>query len=88
MFTGVSCVVPEYDSSRMMISPHMRTGQRVVSVRHCITVAFLTPVSVSGILGRTYQLYGGSHCRVKVLCVICKNVYPLSEGCVCVCPPF
>ena len=27
----------------MMISAHMFTGQRVVVVRHCVTVAFLTP---------------------------------------------
>ena len=26
VFTGVSRVVPEYESSRMMISTHMRTG--------------------------------------------------------------
>ena len=43
VFTGVSRVVPEYESSRMMISAQMRTKQRVVVVRHCVTVAFLTP---------------------------------------------
>ena len=43
IFTGVSRVVPEYESSLMMISAHMRTGQRVVAVRHCVAVAFLTP---------------------------------------------
>ena len=42
MFTGVTLVVPEYESSRMMISAQMFTGQRVVVVRHCVTVAFLT----------------------------------------------
>ena len=35
----------------------------------------------------TYRPDGGSHCRVEVRGVLCKNVYPLSEGCVCVCPP-
>ena len=39
----MSRVVPEYESSPMMISAHMRTGQRVVAVRHCVAVAFLTP---------------------------------------------
>ena len=43
MFTGVSCAVPEYESSKMMISAQMRTGQGVVDVHHCVTVAFLTP---------------------------------------------
>ena len=43
MFAGVSRVVPEYDSSRMMISVQMRTDQRVVVVRNCVTVEFLTP---------------------------------------------
>ena len=43
VLTGVSRVVPEYESSQMMISAQMRTGQRVVVVRHCVTVAFLTP---------------------------------------------
>ena len=42
VFTGVTIVVPEYESSRMMISAQMFTGQRVVVVRHCVTVAFLT----------------------------------------------
>ena len=39
----MSRVVPEYESSRMMISAQMLTGQRVVAVRHCVNVAFLTP---------------------------------------------
>ena len=43
MFNGVSRVVPEYDFSRMIISAQMCTGKRVVAVRHCVTVAFLTP---------------------------------------------
>ena len=43
MFTGVSRVFPEYESSQIMISAHMRTRQRAVTVRHCVTVAFLTP---------------------------------------------
>ena len=42
VFTGVSHVVPEYESNRMMNFAHMRTRQRVVVVRHCVTVAFLT----------------------------------------------
>ena len=42
VFTGVSRVVPEYESSQMMIFAHMCTGQKVVAVRHCVTVAFLT----------------------------------------------
>ena len=67
MFTGVTLVVPEYESSRTMISAQMFTGQRVVVVRHCVTVVFLTPFSVCGMLGRPYQLDGGSHCRGKVL---------------------
>ena len=40
VFTGVPRAVPEYESSRMMISAQMRTGQRFVFVRHCVTVAF------------------------------------------------
>ena len=43
MFTGVSLVIPEYESIRMMISAQMRTGQRVVAVHYCVTVAFFTP---------------------------------------------
>ena len=43
MFTRVSRVVPEYESSRMMISAQMCTRQRVVVVRHSVTVLFLTP---------------------------------------------
>ena len=43
MFTGVARVVPEYESIQMMISDQMRTGQRVVAVYHCVTVAFLKP---------------------------------------------
>ena len=43
--------------------------------------------SVCGMPGRPYQPDGGSHCRGKVRGVFCKNVYPLSEGCMCVCPP-
>ena len=43
MFTGVSHVVPEYESSRMVIYAQMRTRQCVVAVRHCVTVEFLTP---------------------------------------------
>ena len=43
MSTGVSRVVPEYESSQMMISAHMRTVQRVVAIRHFINVEFLTP---------------------------------------------
>ena len=42
MFTGVSRVVPEYESSWIMISAQMRTGQSVVVFRHCVTVVFLT----------------------------------------------
>ena len=87
MFTGVSHVVPEYESSRMMISAQMRTGQRVVVVLHCVTVAFLTPFSVCKMLGRPYLPDRGSQCRGKVHRVLCKNVYPLSEGCVFIFPP-
>ena len=36
--------------------------------------------SVCRILGRPYQLDGGSHCLGKVIFIFCKNVYPLSEG--------
>ena len=43
MLTGVSHVVPGYDSSMSMISAQMHTGQRFVVVRHCVTVEFLTP---------------------------------------------
>ena len=43
MFTSVSCVVPVYESSMMMISAHMSTRKRFVVVCHCVTVAFLTP---------------------------------------------
>ena len=43
MFTGVSRVVSEYESSQMMIVAHMHTRQGVVAVRHCVTVEFLTP---------------------------------------------
>ena len=35
MFTGVTLVIPEYDSSRTMISAQIFTGQRVLVVRHC-----------------------------------------------------
>ena len=42
LFTGVASVVPEYESSWMMIYAHMRTGKRVVDVCHCVNVAFLT----------------------------------------------
>ena len=87
MFTGVSHVDSEYESSRMMISAQMRTGHRVVANQHCVTVAFLTPFSVCIMPGIPYLPDGGSHCRVKVRGVFCKNVYPLSEGYVCVCPP-
>ena len=38
------------------------------------------------ISGRTYRPDGGSHCCVNVRGIFCKNVYPLYEGCVCVCP--
>ena len=81
MFTGVSRVDPEYESSQIIISAQMRTGQRVVAVRHCVTVAFLTPFfcvqNVRDILSARW--------RVPLLCgkvrsVLCKNVYPLSEG--------
>ena len=41
MFTGVSHVVLEYESSWMMIYAQISSGQRVVAVRHCVTVAFL-----------------------------------------------
>ena len=44
MFTGVSRVVPEYVSSRMMISAQMRTGKRVLAICHCVTMAFFDPV--------------------------------------------
>ena len=43
VFTGVLRVVTEYESSRMIISAQMRTGQRVVVVLHYVTVVFLTP---------------------------------------------
>ena len=46
VFTGVSHVVPEYEPSRMIISAQMRTGQRVVAVRHCVTVGFYPRFSV------------------------------------------
>ena len=82
MVTGVSRVVPEVVYIQMMISAQMRTGQRVVVVYHCVTVAFLTRFSVCGMLGRPYQLDGGSHGCGKVLCILCKNVYPRYEGCV------
>ena len=87
MFTGVSHVVPEDESSRMVVSAQMRTGQRVVTARHCVTVTFLTHFSVCGMSGMPYLPDGGYHCPVKVYGVFCKNVYPLSEGCLCICPP-
>ena len=49
--------------------------------------SFWPHFSVCGMSGIPHQLDGGSHCRGKVLCVFCKNVYPFSERCVCVCPP-
>ena len=88
MFTSVSRVVPEYESIRMMIYAQMHTGKRVVAVCHFVTVAFLTPFFVCGMSGIPYWPDGGSHCRVKVCGVFCKNLYPLSEGCVCVFLPF
>ena len=72
----------------MMISAQIRTGQRVVVVRHCVTVEFLTCFSLCEMSGRPYQLGVGSQYRRKFLCVFCKNVYPLFEGFVCVCAPF
>ena len=83
----VSRVVTGYESSRMIISAHMRTGHRVVVVLHCVTVAFLTQFSVCGMSGRTYRPDGGPHCRVGVCGVLCKDGYPPSEGCVWICPP-
>ena len=41
--TGVSHVVPGYESSLMIIYAQMRTSQRFVIVRHCVTLAFLKP---------------------------------------------
>ena len=55
MFTSVSQVVPEYDSSRMMIYAQMRTGERVVVVRQCVTVAFLTSFFCVWNVGETLQ---------------------------------
>ena len=43
VFTGVSHIVTEYKSSLMMIYAQMRTGKRVVVVRHYVTLSFLTP---------------------------------------------
>ena len=43
LFIGVSCVFPVYESSLMIFSAHMRTGQRFVVVHHYVTVAFLNP---------------------------------------------
>ena len=54
----------------------------IVSLWH-----FWIHFSVWGMSERPYELDGGSHCHEKVLCVLCKNVYPLSEGCLCVYPP-
>ena len=52
-----------------MISAHMFTGQRVVVVRHCVTVAFLTILCVCGMLGRPCQIDVGYRYCEKVLCV-------------------
>ena len=76
MFTSVSRVVPEYESSWMMISAQMRTRQRVVVVRHCVTVAFLTLFLCMRNVGRPYQLDGGSHCHGKVICGFVKTYIP------------
>ena len=76
MFTGVLRVNPEYESSRMMISAQMCTGQRVVVVRHCVNVEFLTPFFCVRNMGRPYQLDGGSHCRGKVICGFVKTYIP------------
>ena len=48
---------------------------------------FWTHFFVCGMSGRPYQLDEGSHCCGKVLCIFCYNIYPLFEGCVCICPP-
>ena len=82
MFTGVTLVVPEYESSRMIISAQMCTGQRVVVVHHCVTVELLTPFFCVWDVGETLSASCG-----KVLCIYCKSVCPLSEECVCVYPP-
>ena len=87
MLTSVSLVVPEYESSVKMISVQIRTSQRVVAVHHFFTVAFLTPFFVCGMLGKPYHPDGGSHCHGKFRGVFCKNICPLSEGCVCICLP-
>ena len=34
----MSRVVPDYESSCMVISARMRTGQRVGAVRHCVVI--------------------------------------------------
>ena len=55
VFTGVTLVVPEYDSSRTMIYAQMFTGQRVVVVRHCVTVSFLTLFFCVRNVGETFS---------------------------------
>ena len=84
MFTGVSRVVPEYESSRMMIYAQMRTGQRVVAVRHYVTVAFLTPFfcvqNVGEILSARWRIpllwEGFSAFSVKTYIPFLKDAFP------------
>ena len=82
VFTGVSHVVPEYESSWMMISAQMKTGQMFVVFSHCVTVAFFLPFfyvrNVGDILSARWRIPLSWESYLR----FCENVYPLFEGCV------
>ena len=74
----MSHIVPEYDSSRMMIYSQICIGQKIVAVSHFSLWRFKPYFSMCGMLGKTYQQDGVSHFSVKVRSVFSKKLYPLS----------
>ena len=62
---------------------HGEEGCGQPTLCHC---GVLTRFSVCWMSGTPFLPYGVSHCRVKFCGILCKNVYPLSEGCLCICP--
>ena len=73
MFTGATLVVPEYESSWKMISDQMFTGQRVVIVRHCVTVAFLTPFFCVRNVGETLLVNEWRYTSLHILFLSVKS---------------
>ena len=83
VFTCVSCVVPGYGSSWIMIFTHMDTGKRVVVVRHCVTVVYLTLYFY--VLNARETL--SSRWRIPLWCKIVENYIPfLNDACAFVLP--